>query len=573
MRLSKSYWKTLKEVPSDAELISHQLLMRAGLIHKASGGIYSYLPFAMKTIHKIEKIIREELDKIDCHEIQMSMVTPGSMWKESGRWETMGPEMLRLKDRADRDLCLSPTNEEAVTAIFRDTISSYKQLPTALYQINTKFRDEIRPRFGLLRGREFSMKDAYSFHMDKECMDQFYEKMYQAYEAIFSRIGLNFTVVEADGGAMASGEAKTHEFQVLAENGEDTLIVEKTSGYAANIEKAKTTRANLSLTNIKPLKEVATPNKKTIKEVCQFLNEKECHSLKSLVYTGIIKDEEKHYLILLLGDDELNEVKLKNFLGADHIMSSRDHILDQYGLLKGFIGPVGINSELEIIIDNSIDLEASYIVGANKVDTHYEGFVFNRDGKDFKQADLRMAMASDIGPGGSEVITTKGIEVGHIFQLGNKYTESMKATVLDRNGKALAPLMGCYGIGVTRTMQAAIEQSHDENGIIWPGAIAPYQVYLALIGKSDEIKKLGSEIYEELLNNGVEVVFDDRGMGPGAMLKDADLLGLPMRILLGERDYKKTGELEIKMRKSGEVFKVTKENLIKKTKDILGSLL
>lgn len=572
MRLSKSYWKTYKEVPSDAELLSHQLLVRSGMIYKAANGIYSYLPFAIKVIHKIENIIREELDKIDCHEIQMSMVTPASMWQESGRWDVMGPEMLRIKDRSGRDLCLSPTNEEAVTAIFRDTIDSYKQLPIALYQINTKFRDEIRPRFGLLRGREFSMKDAYSFHLDKDCMDEFYEKIYKAYENIFLRMGLKFQVVEADGGNMASGGAKTHEFQVLADNGEDTLIYERASGYAANIEKAQTKRRKLDFTSVKDFKEVATPDKKTIKEVCEFLGVKEYQSLKSLVYTAITGDKEKHYLILLLGDDELNEVKLKNALGADHIMAASDRVLDGFNLIKGFIGPMGLSKEVEILLDNEVCVNSSYIVGGNIVDLHIEGAVPSRDFQNFKKVDLRLSKVGDLGPNDSEVEVIKGIEVGHIFQLGEKYTKAMNATVLDSNGKSMNPLMGCYGIGVTRTMQAAIEQSHDENGIVWPMSIAPYQVYFAVIAKSEEVKNLSVDLYQEIKSSGIEVVLDDRGFGPGFMLKDSDLLGLPIRILLGERDYKESGELEIKLRKSGEVIKAKKENLISTLKEIIGKL-
>lgn len=572
MRLSRSYWKTYKETPSDAELISHQLLVRAGMIYKAAGGIYTYLPFALRSIKKIENIIREELDKIDCCEIQMSMVTPGSMWMESGRWGSMGPEMLRFKDRSDRDLCLSPTNEEAVTAIFRDTISSYKQLPLALYQINTKFRDEIRPRFGLLRGREFLMKDAYSFHMDKDCMDVFYNNMYGAYEAIFQRMGLNFTVVEADGGSMASGEAKTHEFQVLADNGEDTLICETNSDYSANIEKAKTKRESLLFAKEAPLEEVSTPDTKTISAVCHLLDCPEYHSLKSLVYTSIKDDKEKHHLILLLGDDELNEVKLKNYLGADHITPSADKVLEEYKLYKGFIGPVNLENDLHIIFDQAIDLSASYVVGANKPHTHFRGFTPSRDMGLVVVADLRIAKLGDLGPNSHPVEVTKGIEVGHIFQLGDKYTKSMNANVLDINGKAVTPLMGCYGIGVTRTMQAAIEQSHDENGIIWPVSIAPYHIYFALIAKKDETKEIANDLYKQMLKENLEVVYDDRGMGPGPMYKDADLLGLPIRVLLGERDYLETGELEIKMRKTGEVLKVKKDDLVLKLKEIMARI-
>ncbi len=565
MRLSKGYWKTYKEIPSDAEIPSHQLMMRAGLIFKTAAGIYSYLPMALRAIHKIEAIIRKEHKRINAHEIQMSMVTPGDLWKESGRWDTMGSEMARLKDAAGRDMCLSPTNEETITDIFRMTVDSYKQLPLSLYQINTKFRDELRPRFGLMRGREFLMKDAYSFHIDKDSLDEVYNDFYQCYSNIFESLGLDYIVVEADAGAMASSDQKTHEFQVIADNGEDTVVVCHETSYAANVEKAKSKRGKLDFLPEAELKEISTPNAKTIAEVCELLGKPKHQSLKSLVYSAIYGEKEVHYLILLLGDDELNEVKLKSFLSCDHLAPTKDSILTELNLPIGYIGPIG--ASLPIVFDEAVDLNCSYVAGANKVDTHFEGLTPSRDVKNFKTADLRLAQEGDYDQSGKYKIEIKrGIEVGHIFQLGNKYSKAMNATVLDKNGKAVAPLMGCYGIGVTRTLQAAIEQNHDENGIIWPKPIAPYHIYLGVIAKKDPTKKIAQELYEELLKEGFEVLFDDRGVGPGVMFKDADLIGLPIRVVIGERDFEKDGEIEIFLRKSGEKFKVQRDELISEVK-------
>jgi prolyl-tRNA synthetase len=571
MRLSRGFWKTFKEIPADAEIPSHQLLMRAGLISKTAAGIYSYLPMALRVKQKIEQVVREEHNKIDSCEVLMSMVTPGELWKESGRWETMGTEMLRLKDAGGRDMCLSPTNEETVTDIFRSAINSYKQLPVSLYQINTKFRDELRPRFGLMRGREFTMKDAYSFHIDKESLDKGYDEFYQCYSNIFTRLGLDFMVVEADAGAMASSDQKTHEFQVLAENGEDEVVVCKETNYAANVEKAKTTRGKLEFLSAQDLKEVETPNKKTIEDVCKFLNKPQHQSLKALIYTAITEDKEEHILVMTLGDDSLNELKLKALLSCDHLNPAKEETFKELGLNIGFIGPVG--NKLRLIYDEAIMLDSSYIVGANKVDYHFEGFVPSRDSKDYEQADLRLAKTGDFDETGKYQIEIKrGIEVGHIFQLGDKYSKSMNATVLDKNGKAVAPLMGCYGIGITRTLQAAIEQNHDVNGIVWPKEIAPYQVYFGLIARKDETKQVAEELYSELLEAGFEVLFDDRGIGPGPMFKDADLIGLPLRIVLGERDYSKTGEVEIAIRKTGEKIKVKLEESVAKLQELWKSL-
>lgn len=572
MRLSQGFWQTLKETPNDAEIPSHQLMMRAGLIHKTAGGLYTYLPMAFRSLKKIEKIIREEHDRIGCFEIQMPVITPAELWKETGRWDVMGPQMLRIKDRAERELCVSPTNEESVTDVFRKTINSYKQLPVCLYQINTKFRDEIRPRFGLLRGREFTMKDGYSLHMDKDCLDTFYQKIYGAYVAIFRRMGLDFIVVEADGGAMAAGGAKTHEFQLIADAGEDTLVTVPGTGYAANIEKAPTTRLNLKPLAAADYNQFATPNQKTCEEVAAAHGLDITHTLKSLVMQVIRGEKVHYYMVMLLGDDQLNEVKFKNAMNADHVRAAQAAELESLGLIKGFMGPTHQAEKLSVLFDACIDLNSSYVVGANKEGFHAKGFVPSRDTKlSFKQLDLRLAKDGDV-MNGQPIVMKKGIEVGHVFQLGDKYTKSMGATVLNAQGKAITPLMGCYGIGVTRTLAASIEQSHDQDGIIWPAAIAPYDVYFGVIAKTDETKKIAEEIYESFLKAGLEVLYDDRGMGPGGMFKDADLIGLPLRVVLGERDFNATGEIEVKVRKTGETLKLKRETLVGTIKEKLQTL-
>ncbi len=564
MRLSKGFWQTYKETPADADIPSQQLMLRSGLIYKSGAGLYSYLPMAFKAIKKVEKIIREEMDAINSFEITMPVITPGELWKETGRWDVMGPQMLKFQDRAERDLCVSPTNEESVTDIFRKTVSSYKQLPVTLYQINTKFRDEIRPRFGLLRGREFTMKDAYSFHLNKESLDVVYEDMYRAYKNIFTRMGLDFIIVEADGGAMAAGGARTHEFQLVADNGEDTVVVVPAINYAANIEKAQTLRANLKFAPTADKSDFATPNMTTCEEVCKSIDYPIHHSLKSVVMIAEYKKADgtktvKKFMVMLLGDDQLNEVKFKNYTNASDIRAASSEELIAMNLVKGFMGPSASATDVKIVFDQAIDLHSAYVVGANKEGFHTKGFTPSRDIAEAKQADLRLAKEGDTIQG-HPIQFKKGIEVGHVFQLGDKYTKSMKVTVLDDKGQKVTPLMGCYGIGVTRTLAAAIEQSHDANGIIFPAAIAPYDIYFAVIGKTEETKNLSEEIFKDL-SKDFDLLFDDRGMGPGPMFKDADLLGLPLRIVLGERDYQESGELEIKVRKSGETFKVKKENL------------
>lgn len=571
MKLSQGFWQTYKEIPSDAEIPSHQLMMRTGLIHKAGSGLYNYLPMGLRSIRKVENIIREELNKIGSYEITMTVVTPGELWMETGRWDKMGGLMLRFKDKKDSDLCISPTNEEAVTDIFRKTVKSYKQLPVTLYQINTKFRDEIRPRFGLMRGREFTMKDAYSFHIDKASLDEGYQAMYDAYCAIFTRLGLEFIPVVADGGAMASADSKTHEFQVVANAGEDLIIYSPEAKYAANVEKAQTIRAKTDFDmTIISMTEVETKNMESIEDVSRFLGIQHHHSLKSMMYVSTSGQESHMVLALVLGDDSVNEIKLQNYLKCDHLTAATEEQMKFAKLWKGYIGPVGLKEEIKIIVDSAINMDASYVVGANKKDFHTKGFNPKRDLKKFETADLRLAKAGDFTLDGKHTVVEKrGIEVGHVFQLGDKYTKDMKVGVLDQNGKLATPLMGCYGIGVTRVVAAAIEQNHDANGIVWPKAIAPYQVYFATIVKAEEYAKIADEIYNDMVKAGLEVVYDDRNVGPGNKFKDADLLGLPFRVVLGERDFSATQELEIIDRKTGETKKVKREELVPTLKKLL----
>ena len=568
MKLSKSFWKTYKEKPADAEIPSHVLMSRAGLIAKSGAGIYNLLPFGLKVVKKVEDVVRKRLNEINSMEISMSVVTPGELWKESKRWEGFGSEMLKFEDKAGRDLCISPTNEEAVTDIFRKSISSYKELPVSLYQINTKFRDEIRPRFGVMRGREFIMKDAYTFHSDKDCLDNGYQEFYQAYENIFNDLGLEFRVVEADAGAMAGPGSQTHEFQVLAETGEDELVYSES--YGANIETAVTKKVfSLGARELSgELNLIETPEQSTCEDVAKFLNINIEHTLKTLVFKAIIDGEETLVLSVLVGDDAINEIKLKNYLKADHLSLATDNDLIQNGLVKGFIGPVQIDG-LRVVFDDQINKDSNYVIGGNKTGFHQENFCINKFYDQPELTSLRMSREGDLDSCGKPVKICRGIEVGHIFQLGDKYTKALETTVLDKNGKSAYPLMGCYGIGVSRIVGAAIEQSHDEKGIIWPKSMSPFDVHFIAITKSDEYLQKAEEIYLAIKESGIDVLFDDRKVGPGFKFKDADLLGVPTQLVLGERDFKNTQELSIVDRKTGTKTSVKIDNLIVKLKEHL----
>ena len=569
MRLSKGIWRTYKEVPADAVIPGHRLMIRAGLVHKASAGIYNFLPFGYRILGKIETIVREELEKIDSQEILMSVVTPGQLWKKSGRWDSM-TEMLKFKDKREGDLCISPTNEEAVVDIFSDLVKSYKDLPVSLYQINTKFRDEIRPRFGLLRGREFTMKDAYTFHRDQDDLDRGYRDFYDAYGAILERIGLNYIAVEADTGSMADSGQLSHEFQVLAQTGEDIIV--HSDSYAANVELARTKRPPLSFNKTeRQLEEVSTPSMMTIKSVCEFLQTEPTHAIKSLLYRCSTATTEKseYVLVQLLGDDTINETKLKSYLGCILVAPASDEQIKELGLVKGFIGACRMPVKLRVLFDLHVDEEAFYVTGANQRDKHLCHFNPKRDVSTYERADLRMAKEGDRVWDSEEMAQfSRAIEVGHIFQLGNKYTKALGVSVLDQKGKAFFPLMGCYGMGITRLMAAIIEQNHDGEGIIWPKTVAPYQVHFVYVGK--DRGALANDIYQELKSEDIQVLFDDREVGAGFKFKDSDLLGIPLRVVLGDKTWKKEKKLEWVERESGKQTLVDREKLPFHIKEFYG---
>jgi len=548
MRYSQYLLNTVKETPADAEVISHKLMLRTGMIRKAAAGIYSYLPFGLRSVRKVEQIVREEMNRAGAQELLMPMVTPADLWIESGRWQQYGKELLRLKDRKEGDFCLGPTHEEVVTDIVRREVKSYRQLPLNLYQIQTKFRDEIRPRFGLMRGREFIMKDAYSFDIDEAGADAAYEKMYQAYRCIFERCGLRFRAVEADSGNI--GGSYSHEFMVLADSGEDAIVSCDSCEYAANVEKAEL-RADQAAADAPrhELTRVHTPGQKTIADVCAFLKLPAERSIKALVVTT---DADETVMVLLRGDHELNEIKLCRVLGCNTVeFASDEQVLALTGSPVGYLGPIG--AKLPIYADNAVRQLGDFVCGANQEDYHFTGVNLGRDVTLEHFADLRQAVAGDPCPRcDGRLEAWRGIEVGHVFKLGVKYSEKLEATVLDEQGKERTLIMGCYGIGVGRTVAASIEQNHDENGIIWPMPIAPFQVLVTLVNPKDEaVLKAGSELYHDLLERGVEVLFDDRDERPGSKFKDADLIGIPLRVTVGSRGLQ-TGEVELQRRRSGE---------------------
>ncbi|MBH38127.1 proline--tRNA ligase [bacterium] len=569
MKYSQLFIQTFKETPVDAQIISHQLLHRAGFIQKSGAGLYNYSPLMVKVIQNAMTIIREELSKINALEVSLSLATPAELWKESNRWEELGDLMIQFKDRLDRDLCLSPTNEEAVVDYFRKVAKSYKQLPVNLFQINTKFRDEIRPRFGLMRAREFAMKDAYSFHVDKTCLDNTYTAMFDAYSRIFERMGLNVMAVEADGGAMADSGAKTHEFHVLADTGEDELIVCKEEGWAANSEMAQTKRPDITYNDLQgPIELVETKNNHTIQELSLFLNEKESHCLKSVVLKGKKEHKQAYIMACCLGDDEINISKCMKHSAITQLECANEDDLDTLGLTKGVVGPVKLDhKEIHIIIDSHVKEEASFIVGSNKKGFHIKNVTIKRDIATYQQADIRMAKAHDVSMNGNSIDLCRGIEVGHIFQLGDKYTKALKASVLDHHGKSLYPLMGCYGIGVGRAIAAVVEQLADENGIVWPKALAPFYIAIIPLKSKDEIiANAAQRLYEKAQGMGMNVIVDDRHVSPGFKFKDADLMGFPIQIIIGET-FKEEESVEVRWRQSGKKEKVNMHDCLKKLKE------
>ena len=549
MRYSQYLLPTLKETPGDAEVVSHQLMLRAGMIRKVAAGIYDYLPLGLRTIRKVENIIREEMDRAGAQEVLMPMVVPAELWQETGRWQKYGKELLRFKDRKEAEFCLGPTHEEVITEIVRGTVRSYRQLPINLYQIQGKFRDEIRPRFGLMRGREFIMKDAYSFDLDDAGADVAYEKMYQAYRRIFTRCGLNFRAVEADTGNI--GGSSSHEFMVLADTGEDDIVSCNACEYAANVEKAECRLPELvCCDDAPPLERVVTPGRKTIVDVAEFLEVPASATAKALV---LITDSGEPVMALLRGDHELNPIKLKNVIGCNELELASDEQIEKLtGAPVGYLGPVGM--KIRIVADQAIQAGGPWITGANLDNAHFRNTVLGRDFTVERFADIRNVAAGDPCPRCSDgrMEIWRGIEVGHVFKLGTKYSASMKATVLDDQGQERVLVMGCYGIGVGRTAASAIEQNHDEKGIIWPMPIAPFQVIITLLNPKDEaVNRAGEQLYAELQGLGIEVLLDDRDDRPGSKFADAELLGIPLRVTVGARGLQ-DGVLELNARRDGE---------------------
>lgn len=563
MKTSNYLLSTLKEVPSDAELISHQLMLRAGMIRKLASGLYSWLPLGLRVLQNVERIVREEMDRSGALEVLMPSVQPAELWQESGRWEQYGPELLRLTDRHQRDFCYGPTHEEVITAIVRDELKSYKQLPLNLYQIQTKFRDEIRPRFGVMRAREFIMKDSYSFDIDPAGMQVAYDKMYGAYTSIFTRLGLSFRAVEADNGSI--GGSSSHEFQVLADAGEDLIAYSDGSDYAANIEKAttlfNTKRPAASVT----LEKVSTPTQRTIKAVCEFLNLPEQQSVKVLLVNG---HNDELVALVLRGDHTLNEIKAQHHhLIAEPFSFADPEVIEKaLGCPTGFIGPVGLKAlGIPMIVDHAAAALADFCCGANEQGMHYINANWDRDCAVGEVADLRNVVAGDLSPDGKgQLKLARGIEVGHIFQLGRKYSNTMHATVLDENGQAIELFMGCYGIGVTRVIAAAVEQNYDDRGIIWPDAMAPFQVIIVPMNyhKSHRVREACEKLYDELLAMGLTVLLDDRKERPGVLFADADLIGMPHRIVVGEKGFD-NGTVEYKHRRDADNQELPVANIVK----------
>ena len=553
MRYSSYFIPTQKEVPADAEIISHQLMVRAGMIRKLTSGIYTYLPVGLRSIRKVENIVREEMNRAGAIEVLMPAVQPAELWQESGRWEYYGRELLRFKDRHDREACMGPTHEEVITDLVRKEIHSYKQMPINLYQIQTKFRDEIRPRFGIMRGREFIMKDAYSFDVDEAGANSSYEAMYEAYERIFKRCGLKFRAVEADSGTI--GGSYSHEFMVLAESGEDQIVNCTACDYAANLERAEVKEEDLSSPDgngFEVMGRVDTPDQRTIDEVTEFLNITSEQLLKTLVY---MVDEEP-VAVLIRGDHELNDAKLKNALDAQAVeMASERMVEEATGAPLGFAGPVGL--KIKVVADNALKAMKNFVVGGNEKDLHLKNVNLERDFKPSLFGDLRTIAPGDACPRcGGPIAFGRGIEVGHVFKLGVKYSEAMKAVFLNEQGKEMPMIMGCYGIGIGRTVAAAIEQNHDKDGIVFPAPVAPFEVtILPLQMHNEDVVEAASKIYGDLLNLNMDVLLDDRDERAGVKFKDADLLGIPVRITVGSRGLK-NGEVEVKLRSEPESFTV-----------------
>ena len=569
MRASRFFISTLKEAPSDAEIVSHQLMMRAGMIKRLGSGIYTYMPMGLRVIRKVEAIVREEMNKAAAIELLMPLVQPAELWQETGRWDKMGPELMRVKDRHGRDFAIQPTSEEVITDVVRSEIKSYRQLPLNFYHIQTKFRDERRPRFGLMRGREFTMKDAYSFDRDLAGLQASYQIMFDAYVAIFTRFGLKFRAVAADNGAI--GGTGSHEFHVIASTGEDAIVYCETSDYAANMEAAEA----LPLAASRPaaaqaLTKTSTPNATKCEAVAELLKLELAQTVKTIALTVETETDGKvakqYFMLLLRGDHELNEVKVGKVAGlAAHRFSTEAEILEVYGCVPGYLGPIGTKAAVTVVADRTVANMADFVCGANDAGFHYTGANWGRDmAEPAVVADLRNVVAGDASPDGKGVLAIeRGIEVGHVFQLGTAYSEAMKATFLDENGKPAPLQMGCYGIGVTRILGAAIEQNFDDKGIIWPAALAPFELVLCPMGmdRSEAVKQATEQLYADARAAGIDVILDDRGLRPGGMFADWELIGVPHRVVIGDRGLKE-GNLEYQGRRDTEATAVPVADIV-----------
>ncbi|MGB0893508.1 MAG: proline--tRNA ligase, partial [Parashewanella sp.] len=562
MRVSKYLLSTQKETPANAEVISHQLMLRAGLIRLNASGLYSWLPTGLKVLRKVEAIVREEMDKTGACEMLMPMVQPGDLWQESGRWEEYGPELLRITDRHNRDFVLGPTHEEIITDIVRKEVNSYKQLPLSVYQIQTKFRDEVRPRFGVMRGREFLMKDAYSFHLDQQTMDETYQAMHNAYSNILTRIGLEFRPVLADSGSI--GGNMSHEFHVLAQSGEDLIAYSTEGNYAANIERAESPIPTEQVSApTEEMRLIDTPNAKTIAELVEQFDVDIKKTVKTLIVHGAT-EEAPLVALLVRGDHELNEIKADKLeaVATPLTFATDEEIRDVIGAGPGSLGPVNI--AMPIIADHSVAVMSDFSAGANIDNKHYFGINWQRDLPAAPAADIRNVVEGESAPDGKGVYAmARGIEVGHIFQLGTKYSQAMNANVLNEQGKAQVLLMGCYGVGVSRIVAAAIEQNHDDRGIVWPDAIAPFKLGILPMNmhKSHRVRELAEKLYQDCLDLGIDVMFDDRKERPGVMFADMELVGVPHTIVIGDRNID-NGVLEYKNRRTGEKQDVAMDSLM-----------
>ena len=569
MLASRLYSPTLRELPADAVVVSHQYMLKAGMMRKIGNGIYSFLPLAWRSIQKVEKIIREEINKTGAQEIMMPIVQPAELWQKTGRWDVFGPEMFKLKDRNDREYCLGPTHEELVTSLIQMDTTSYKQLPVSVYQIQNKYRDEKRPRFGLMRSREFIMKDGYTFDADEEGLDKQYKLMYDAYTRIFTRCGLTFRPVIADSGSI--GGSGSHEFEVLADSGEADIVYCENCDFAANIEAVDPLTVKCDIHNDKEKELVETPGQHTIEMVCDFLHAPVAQSVKAVVYNvdGLV------VLAMVRGDHEVNETKIQHIYNAINVDMASDEDLKKVGLTAGYISPIGLKrtKDFDILVDPTVMEMQDACCGANEKDKHYIHVNPARDFTDVRVETIRQIQEGDVCPHcGGKIVRCRGIEVGQVFKLGTKYSEALHATFLDNQGKSHPFVMGCYGIGVTRTVAASIEQNHDDDGIIWPVAIAPYEaVIIPANNKSEEVMAAARKLYEDMEDGRDEVVLDDRNERAGIKFKDADLIGYPVRVTIGKK-WQQSGCVEIKIRRSGEVVEVPLEEAKDKVLEILKTL-